>query len=335
MIHKGQGILLQTVIWSLKLRSRICHGRCKSTKSAIHTALKNSPSRNGKIGRGSLRPRSSTQDKTRSEYLEKQENRFGGRAAKTSQSFQDHQRHSYDNRPNRASDISYKRRTLKKPDHLAHGDGVASHTPTRNIRGARRSVHHVGDQHRVYGSDGATSYPAHSPRTDTSPSLHSFLSQEKTLQLADDKATERRASRSEQQRRSEIDFVGNSRYGINDNKRQQDPEDTEPLRLPYTTPASEFLYGHSVVTAALRARRRKLYKMYIYQSAKRGDEKKDLDMRKMALDLDVPVERVSFDRVRMLDRMSEGRPHNVSLEHNGPLPFRRTVHDLIASRVSY
>ena len=95
--------------------------------------------------------------------------------------------------------------------------------------------------------------------------------------------------------------------------------DPDPLVLPYTTPASEFLYGRGVVTAALRAGRRKLYKLYIYQSQGRKNEEGDMQMRKMAVNLGVPVEKIGAERYRILDKMSEGRPHNVSLVSLGSL----------------
>ena len=84
-----------------------------------------------------------------------------------------------------------------------------------------------------------------------------------------------------------------------------------PLTLPYTTPASEFLYGTSVVVAALLSSRRKLYKLYIYDGDKREARDQDIRIRKLALDRSVVVERVKGDWLRVMDKMSTGRPHNV------------------------
>ena len=87
-----------------------------------------------------------------------------------------------------------------------------------------------------------------------------------------------------------------------------------PLSIPYTTPASEFLYGTSVVIAALQARRRKLYKLYVYNGEQR--EAKTLaqaeSTEKLAHKHGVAVSRVDGDGIRLLDKMSTGRPHNVN-----------------------
>ena len=91
---------------------------------------------------------------------------------------------------------------------------------------------------------------------------------------------------------------------------QQDPS---PVTLPYATAASEFLYGQGVVTAALRAQRRHFHRLYMFsQSRGRGYSTKDKEMEALAQKLDVPVEKIGPERYRMLDKMSEGRPHNVN-----------------------
>jgi len=84
-----------------------------------------------------------------------------------------------------------------------------------------------------------------------------------------------------------------------------------PLTMPYTTPASEFLYGTSVIVAALKSSRRKLYKLYMYDGENREVREQDTEVRKLALDRDVPVERVKRQWLRLMDKMSGGRPHNV------------------------
>lgn len=85
----------------------------------------------------------------------------------------------------------------------------------------------------------------------------------------------------------------------------------DTLAIPYTTPASEFLYGTSVVSAALKSRRRKLYKLYIYSGENREAHDQDLSLRKMALAAGVQVTQVQGDGLRLMDKMSTGRPHNV------------------------
>ena len=101
-------------------------------------------------------------------------------------------------------------------------------------------------------------------------------------------------------------FQGNDRW-----PRHQ--ESHVPLSIPYTTPASEFLYGTSVVISALLASRRKLYKLYIYDGDNREVRDQDKRIQRLALDRDVVVERVQGSWLRLMDKTSTGRPHNVRL----------------------
>ena len=87
-----------------------------------------------------------------------------------------------------------------------------------------------------------------------------------------------------------------------------------PLAIPYTTPASEFLYGASVVSAALRFSARKFYKFYSYDGPDRVDRRQDESMRGLARSKAVEIMQVQGDWLKLLDKMSKGRPHNVSLE---------------------
>lgn len=87
---------------------------------------------------------------------------------------------------------------------------------------------------------------------------------------------------------------------------------TAPLAIPYTTPASEFLYGHSVVTAALKSSRRRFYKLYLYNGDAAEVRGQDREVRKLALAANVEVTRVGNDWLKLMDKMSGGRPHNVS-----------------------
>ena len=84
-----------------------------------------------------------------------------------------------------------------------------------------------------------------------------------------------------------------------------------PLSIPYTTPASEFLYGTSVIAAALSAQRRKMYKLYIYYGENREVRAQEQSIRKLALARGIEVVRVEGDWSRLMDKMSNGRPHNV------------------------
>lgn len=96
-----------------------------------------------------------------------------------------------------------------------------------------------------------------------------------------------------------------------------------PMSIPYTTPASEFLYGTSVVEAALTSNatpRRKLYKLYIYRGANRENEDRDRALARLAKKQDVSVEYVNDNWLRMMDKMSTGRPHNGYILEASPLP---------------
>lgn len=96
-----------------------------------------------------------------------------------------------------------------------------------------------------------------------------------------------------------------------------------PLSIPYTTPASEFLYGTSVVEAALKSKRdlrRKHYKLYIYTGENRENAQQDLDLERLARRSGVEVSRVGADWLPMLDKMSGSRPHNGYILEASPLP---------------
>jgi len=86
-----------------------------------------------------------------------------------------------------------------------------------------------------------------------------------------------------------------------------------PVTVPYTTPASEFLYGTSVVSAALKFSQRKFYKLYSYFAQDRANHGQDQAMRNLARSKGVEVMRVEGEWLRLLDKMSTGRPHNVCL----------------------
>lgn len=100
-------------------------------------------------------------------------------------------------------------------------------------------------------------------------------------------------------------------------RRIEAEEDEIPVSIPYTTAASEFLYGYNSVLAALKAQRRKLYKLYIHpkifdadmggQGTTSGD-KPASELVALAKEAGIPF-RNEF-KTAMLDKMSDGRPHN-------------------------
>lgn len=84
-----------------------------------------------------------------------------------------------------------------------------------------------------------------------------------------------------------------------------------PRGIPYTTSASEFLYGTFVVTATLKFSDRKLYKVYVYSGENRSPSSQDEAVRKLALARGVEVVNVTGGWLQIMDRMSNGRAHNV------------------------
>jgi tRNA G18 (ribose-2'-O)-methylase SpoU len=95
-----------------------------------------------------------------------------------------------------------------------------------------------------------------------------------------------------------------------------------PLAVPYTTAGSEFLYGTHVVKAALQSGRRKLYKLYMYQGENSQGEQVEPDnsIYKLALAAGVKVSKVTGDWERLLDKMSDQRPHNGYILEASPVP---------------
>ncbi|KAI1439150.1 hypothetical protein GGR50DRAFT_690509 [Xylaria sp. CBS 124048] len=93
--------------------------------------------------------------------------------------------------------------------------------------------------------------------------------------------------------------------------------DDEAIRIHRATAASQFLYGRSVVTAALRESRRKLYKLYVYEGRGRHNEFDD-SIERLAERRRIPV--VRTENSAMMLKMSEGRPHNGYILEASPLP---------------
>ena len=88
-------------------------------------------------------------------------------------------------------------------------------------------------------------------------------------------------------------------------------EPRTPISIPYTTPASEFLYGASVVLAALRANRRTFYKLYLYAGKDRVNLEQDQNVKRLARSRNADVVPMDEEGLRLMNKMSDGRPHNV------------------------
>ncbi|KAJ6783343.1 hypothetical protein PWT90_04342 [Aphanocladium album] len=93
-----------------------------------------------------------------------------------------------------------------------------------------------------------------------------------------------------------------------------------PMAIKYTTAASQFLYGRSVVKAALEQSRRKLYNLYVYGGENRIDSYYNQSMIRLAEKQRIPVTIVPNDQQRLMDKMSMGRPHNGFVLETSPLP---------------
>ncbi|KAG8529454.1 uncharacterized protein KY384_006091 [Bacidia gigantensis] len=110
-------------------------------------------------------------------------------------------------------------------------------------------------------------------------------------------------------------------------------DQTESIQsIPYTTPASVFLYGTSVVKAALQARRRKFYKLYIYEGSNRESQENETIIRRQARDQRVLIKGLKNDEVKLMDRLSHGRPHNARPAHSISLVDYLLLHILTSSQ---
>jgi 21S rRNA (GM2251-2'-O)-methyltransferase len=98
-----------------------------------------------------------------------------------------------------------------------------------------------------------------------------------------------------------------------------------PHSLPFTTAASEFLYGHSSVVAALSANRRKLYKLYLHPRAKKESDSTEI-VEQLCRQSGVTIVHVDNRWLQAMDKAADGRPHNVrrSQHHDSLLPAAMT-----------
>lgn len=103
------------------------------------------------------------------------------------------------------------------------------------------------------------------------------------------------------------------------------------ITIPYTTAGSEFIYGINSVIAALKARRRKLYKLYINKLHTEDKGSSDGSRRDEVLALakqvligpskQLPYESVKSNFLPTMDKMASYRPHNGVVLEASPLPF--------------
>ncbi|KAI4737454.1 hypothetical protein E4T50_12046 [Aureobasidium sp. EXF-12298] len=91
------------------------------------------------------------------------------------------------------------------------------------------------------------------------------------------------------------------------------------VSIPYTTAASEFLYGYNVVVAALTAKRRQMYNVYIHKRATSNVETL-MSIKTLCRQARVKYTDVDDSFLPQMDKMAQGRPHNGLIMETSPLP---------------
>jgi 21S rRNA (GM2251-2'-O)-methyltransferase len=225
-----------------------------------------------------------------------------------------------------------------------HSDGSSSSTGDNERSSRERSSRERGFGERLsndkktypslssrkiaYGSPSRTPYDKENFFSDENTTKEYRL-RERTSRSKDDTGRATRQHGSQERRfGSEEERARPSRFESASVKRDDNQlrvDSRMPISIPYTTPASEFLYGTSVVEAALRSRRvprRKHYKLYIYNGDNRegASMERDASLERLAAKSGVETVRVSGDWLRVMDKMSGGRPHNGYILEASPLP---------------
>ena len=96
-----------------------------------------------------------------------------------------------------------------------------------------------------------------------------------------------------------------------------------PRGTPYTFADSEFVYGTYAVDAAIRARRRKLHKLYVY-AAEDGGVRSDVEknLQRLATKAGITVVNVGGPEWKQkLSQLAGGRAHNGFVLEASPLPI--------------
>lgn len=81
--------------------------------------------------------------------------------------------------------------------------------------------------------------------------------------------------------------------------------------IPKLDYGAEWIYGTSVVEAALKAGRRKCLRLYIFAGRNRAEDNRERDKEMAAMARQAGAEVVWEEDLGALDSMSESRPHNV------------------------
>ncbi|KAI0812089.1 hypothetical protein GGR55DRAFT_640403 [Xylaria sp. FL0064] len=182
----------------------------------------------------------------------------------------------------------------------------------------------TGQQTKSTRNDrGRRAFPAHDRRLVGRPSRTKPVSEARSF---DNERMSRTSFPPSEARRDELTRPAPSRtrHEFSSSKPEQSTgtwkADDGPIRIHHSTAASQFLYGRSVVEAALKDSRRQLYKLYIYSGDDRRNISQDDALEKLARQKGVDVTKVPNDGLRMMDKMSGGRPHNGLVLEASPLP---------------
>ena len=105
-----------------------------------------------------------------------------------------------------------------------------------------------------------------------------------------------------------------------ENKQKEEDDDKHDMvTVPYTTAASEFLYGTNPVIAALKSQRRRLYKVYLHERIL-DDRSKTSEIEDLARRAKVHLKPINNSFLNTIDKMTGGRPHNGVVLEASPLP---------------
>ena len=96
--------------------------------------------------------------------------------------------------------------------------------------------------------------------------------------------------------------------------------DDVPITIPYSSAASQWLYGANTVVAALRGNRRKIYQLIVKKGERSSDASQILRLANSA-----GIKIQTHDDNRLLDKLSEGRAHNGAVLETSTLPALPTA----------
>lgn len=235
-------------------------------------------------------------------------------------------RHEYKESP---SSASTKERQQKPWDQIPAPKGLEPRRSSSFARSARKSLTRAEQRFALYGH-GDTA-PGGIPRSESHVEENGDILRPASKQLRMAAKRRQLGGFSEPGLADERDFISDApshrtRSGERGlpSRIHEEPGRLNvdvPLSIPYTTPASEFLYGTSVIFAALTAMRRKMYKLYVYNGENREVGVKQSSIEDLARDRRVEVVKVEGDGLRMMDKISTGRAHNVCQPGNLPHQF--------------